>query len=359
MHEDVSGEQLRALRLAAGLDVAVLARRVSLSNAQLMQLENDQHSLFYTPAIRRHAARKVLNFLGTQPQFEQQSEAAATGPAVLAPTQPVVLPGLEASEASAVPIPLADLPIRDLTEQLLPAAAVRSPGQAPALAGAVPQTLAHRRAGVRSVGPSGIWWMGLFLGVTLLSAWLVLKRPFSGLIPSLLDGRGPEQEAGLSGPYPAVSMQELPHSVTADSALAVKPKTDNERDLVAMAPAFSLPAQPSPAVSPSPSSPTGPDERTLCPAFQEAAPAVALKSAPRQGSLVYLVSSVSQVVCARDGDGKLKVHRLEPGQATGVGGPPPWTLQASSLQKMQVYFQGGRVSLPDDAKDRVQLVEPR
>jgi transcriptional regulator with XRE-family HTH domain len=200
MHEDVSGEQLRALRLAAGLDVAVLARRVSLSNAQLMQLENDQHSLFYTPAIRRHAARKVLNFLGTQPQLEQRSEAAAAGPALLAPTQPVVLPGLEASEASAVPIPLADLPIRDLTEQLLPAAAVRSPGQAPALAGAVPQTLAHRRAGVRSVGPSGIWWMGLFLGVTLLSAWLVLKRPFSGLIPSLLDGRGPEQEAGLSGP---------------------------------------------------------------------------------------------------------------------------------------------------------------
>ena len=358
MHEDVSGEQLRALRLAAGLDVAVLARRVSLSNAQLMQLENDQHSLFYTPAIRRHAARKVLNFLGTQPQLEQQSEAAAAGPAVLAPTQPVVLPRLEASQACAVPIPLADLPIQDLSEQLLPAAG-RSPGQAPALVGAVPQALARRRAGVRSGGPSGIWWMGLFLVVTLLSAWLVVKRPFSGLIPSSLDGAGPEQEAGLSGPSPAASMQERPHSVTADLALAVKPKTDNERDLVAMAPAFSLPAQPSPAVSPSPSSPTGPDERTPCPAFQEAAPAVALKSAPRQGSLVYLVSSVSQVVCARDGEGKLKVHRLEPGQATGVGGPPPWTLQASSLQKMQVYFQGGRVSLPDGAKDRVQLVEPR
>lgn len=359
MNDDVSGEQLRALRLAAGLDVAVLARRVSLSNAQLLQLENDQHSLFYTPAIRRHAARKVLTFLGTQPQPEQQSEAAAAGPAELAGTQPLALPGVEASQASAVPVPLADLPVRDLTEQLLPAAAVMSPGQAPALAGAGPQTLAHRRAGVRPGGSSGIWWMGLFLVVTLLSAWLVIKRPFTGLMPSLLDGRGPEQGAGLSGTSPPASMQERPHSAIADSAPAVKPKTDNERDLVAMAPAFGLPAQPSPAGSPSMPSSIRPDEGTLCPVFQEAAPAVALKSAPRQGSLVYLVSSVSQLVCARDGEGKLKVHLLEPGQATGVGGPPPWTLQASSLQKVQVYFQGGRVSLPADAKDRVQLVEPR
>ena len=359
MHEDVSGEQLRALRLAAGLDVAVLARRVSLSNAQLLQLENDQHSLFYTPAIRRHAARKVLNFLGTQPQPEQQSEAAAAGPAVLAGTQPPALPGLEASEASAVPTPLADLPPRDLTEQLLPAAAVRSPGQDPALVGAGPQALAPRRVGVRSGGPSGIWWLGLLLTVTLLSAWLVIKRPFTGLMPSFIEERGSEQEAGLIAPSPAASVHERPHSVVVDSAAAVQPTTDDERNLVAMAPAFSLPDQPSPVGSPSMPPSIRPDEGALCPDFQEAAPAVALKSAPRQGSLIYLVSSVSQLVCARDGDGKLKVYRLEPGQATGVGGPPPWTLQASSLQKMQVYFQGGRVSLPADAKDRVQLVEPR
>jgi len=357
MNDDVSGEQLRALRLAAGLDVAVLARRVSLSNAQLMQLENDQHSLFYTPAIRRHAARKVLNFLGTQP--EQQSAAAASGPAVLASTLPAALPGLEASEAYAVPTPLSGLPIQDLSERLLPAAAVMSLGQAPALAGAGPQTLAHRRAELRSGGSSGIWWMGLFLVVILLSAWLVLERPFMGLIPSLLDGRAPEHGAGLVGPPPAASVHERPHSVVADSAPADKPKADNDRDLVAMAPAFSLPAQPLHAGSPSMPPSIRPDEGTLCPVFQEAAPAVALKSVPRQGSLVYLVSSVSQLVCARDGEGKLKVHRLEPGQATGVGGPPPWTLQASSLQKVQVYFQGGRVSLPADAKDRVQLVEPR
>lgn len=360
MNDDVSGEQLRALRLAAGLDVAVLARRVSLSNAQLMQLENDQHSLFYTPAIRRHAARKVLTFLGTQPQAEQQSEAAAAGPAVLAGTQPLALPSVEAGEASAVPNPSADLPVRDSTEQLFPAAAVMSPaGQAPALVGAGPQTLAHRRAEARSGGSSGIWWMGLFLVVTLLSAWLVINRPFTGLMPSFIEGRGSEQESGLIAPSPAASVHERPHSVVADAAAADRPKTDNESDLVAMAPAFSLPAQPSHAGSPSMPPSIRPDEGTLCPVFQEAAPAISLKSAPRQGSLIYLVSSVSQLVCARDGHGKLKVHRLEPGQATGVGGPPPWTLQASSLQKVQVYFQGGRVSLPADAKDRVQLVEPR
>ena len=353
MAEDVSGEQLRALRVAAGLDVAVLARRVSLSSAQLLQLENDQHSLFYTPAIRRHAARKVLNLLGSQLQAEQQSETAGAGASALTPIPTVLAPGLEAAGTAAAQITLVGLPIQDLTEQLLPAAPVISPGQAPTLAGSSPQTQAARRAGARSGRSSSIWWMGLFLAVTLLSVWLVLTRPFAGLAPSLLEGRGHEHNAGLIGPSSDASEQERPHSAIADSARAGNARTDNEAELVAMSPASSLPAQSSP------SPPTWPEERTPCTAFVESSPAVALKSAPRQGSLVYLISSVSQVVCVRDGEGKIKAHRLEPGQATGVEGPLPWTLQASSLQKIQVYFQGGSIKLPADAKDRVQLLEPR
>lgn len=63
MIESISAEQLRALRLAAGLELSVLARQVSLSPAQLMQLENGLDSLFYTPAIGQQAARKVYLFL--------------------------------------------------------------------------------------------------------------------------------------------------------------------------------------------------------------------------------------------------------------------------------------------------------
>ncbi len=68
MPVEISSHELRALREAAGLDLAVLARRVSLSAAQLEQLECGQDSLFYSPAIRQRAALKVYEYLGAQLQ---------------------------------------------------------------------------------------------------------------------------------------------------------------------------------------------------------------------------------------------------------------------------------------------------
>ncbi|MBM3361443.1 MAG: helix-turn-helix domain-containing protein [Betaproteobacteria bacterium] len=68
MSQEVSADELRARRQAAGLDLVVLARRLSLSPAQLMQLETGQDSLFYSPAIRRQAALKVCRYLDAQIQ---------------------------------------------------------------------------------------------------------------------------------------------------------------------------------------------------------------------------------------------------------------------------------------------------
>ncbi len=73
MNQDISSAELKALREAAGVDLAVLARRLSLSAAQLKQLESGQGSLFYSPAIRRQAALKVYQYLDAQ----RQSPAAA------------------------------------------------------------------------------------------------------------------------------------------------------------------------------------------------------------------------------------------------------------------------------------------
>jgi DNA-binding XRE family transcriptional regulator len=73
MDRNVSCAELKALREAAGLDLAVLARRVSLSTAQLEQLESGQDGLFYSPSIRRQAALKVYQYLDAQ----LQSPAAA------------------------------------------------------------------------------------------------------------------------------------------------------------------------------------------------------------------------------------------------------------------------------------------
>lgn len=59
-----AGEYLRRLRRDAGVDLAVLARRLSLSPAQLAELENGQFTLFYSQTIGQQALRKAVLHLG-------------------------------------------------------------------------------------------------------------------------------------------------------------------------------------------------------------------------------------------------------------------------------------------------------
>lgn len=357
MTEEVSGAQLKAMRLAAGLDVAVLARRVSLSTAQLQQLENDQHSLFYTPAIRRHAARKVLAHLNSQWAPGESDEV------LVLPAQPV-LPdpvGLLQPRDGQVPIStsritLGDLPIQDLSEQLEPTAGLGSAQpQASAGANASGRSTSLDRAAGRSGRHIGLGWAALFVLAALLSGWLILKRPFFNPVNPASDGPWAAQTAGMVESS-AVPKVDGPNKSTApESASRPQAQENLERDLVALAPTGGLQASPGTAA---PTQPARPGDTPACPERLDSAPAIALKSAPGQGSLIYLLSNVAQVVCVLDGSGKVKSHRLEPGQVKGVAGPPPWTLQASAMQTVQVYFQGSRVRLPPEAQDRVRLVGP-
>lgn len=58
------GAYIQSLRLAAGMEVSVLARRASLSTAQIAELESGADRLFYNPAIRQQAAHKLIRLLG-------------------------------------------------------------------------------------------------------------------------------------------------------------------------------------------------------------------------------------------------------------------------------------------------------
>lgn len=63
----VRGELLREWRVSQQCDVTVLASSANLSVAQIRQLESGGVSLFYTPAIKENAARKVASLLGGDP----------------------------------------------------------------------------------------------------------------------------------------------------------------------------------------------------------------------------------------------------------------------------------------------------
>ncbi len=104
------GADLRRLRTEAGLDLAVLARRVSLSPAQLAELEGGQGGLFYSDAIRQQALRKVLRHLGGD------LACLASPAAPVDTTAPVALPPPPAQPA---PRPVSRLRVAGLALSVL------------------------------------------------------------------------------------------------------------------------------------------------------------------------------------------------------------------------------------------------
>lgn len=76
----------------------------------------------------------------------------------------------------------------------------------------------------------------------------------------------------------------------------------------------------------------------------------------KEGSYVYVVSPINAEICVVDGNKKASVLQLKAGEGRSVYGVSPWQVSASNLSKLQIFFQGGRVSMPD-AATRVKLVE--
>jgi hypothetical protein len=80
--------------------------------------------------------------------------------------------------------------------------------------------------------------------------------------------------------------------------------------------------------------------------------------AHKEGRYVYLVSSANVDVCVVDGNQQATTLQLKAGESRSVPGVSPWQVSSAGLQKIQIFFQGGRVTLPTDPTvDRVTLVE--
>jgi hypothetical protein len=82
-------EQLKRLRLAAGVEITTLAKKHSLSSSQVHQLEESGDSAFYSPEIKYTVGRKLIRSLGeeiTELDFDGQfgSMALAEAPPLTA-----------------------------------------------------------------------------------------------------------------------------------------------------------------------------------------------------------------------------------------------------------------------------------
>ena len=78
--------------------------------------------------------------------------------------------------------------------------------------------------------------------------------------------------------------------------------------------------------------------------------------ARKEGNYVYLVSSANAEVCVVDGNKQATLIPLKAGEGRTVTGAAPWQVSGAQLKQVQIYFQGGRVTLPEDIQ-RLKLVE--
>jgi len=73
-------DQLKRLRLAAGVEITSLAKKHSISSSQVRQLEESGDSTFYSPEIKYTVGRKLIRSLGeeiTELDFDGQFGSAA------------------------------------------------------------------------------------------------------------------------------------------------------------------------------------------------------------------------------------------------------------------------------------------
>jgi hypothetical protein len=75
---DADADCLRDARESAGSDLYTVARNNSLSNAQLLELEQGGESYFYSASIKYYVGKKLLNSLGGQTEFDRLIEKTKT-----------------------------------------------------------------------------------------------------------------------------------------------------------------------------------------------------------------------------------------------------------------------------------------
>jgi hypothetical protein len=285
---------LRDLREASGMDVFVLARTACLSVAQVRQLESDMGgNLFYSLTIKRQAYKRLLMILGAEP------------------------PTVEVPEAFRQAHQVADAHLNTLDQIVamnhLPSMD-RSTGDV--LRSALDKVLAHKQV----VGAL----MMLVVAVLLLLKFGVPQspEPVMASAPKAIVAAPP---ASVALPVPATAVASASAPAPAPAAAAVTTAS--------------------------------PAKSATCVFTEDELPSLTPFTANKEGRYVYLVSNSDADICVVDGAKQATSLVLKAGEGRSIYGVSPWQLSGASLAKVQIYFQGGRVSLPDAAATRVKLTE--
>jgi len=299
---------LRQLREDAGMDLIVLARTACLSVAQVRQLEShDTDHLFYSDAIKRQAYKRLLMILGAEP------------------------PTVEVPHELHDAIKVADAHLNTL-DQIV--AMSHQP------------TMNRTTFDVLSSFFSKLKQHKQVVGALLLLVMAVVLFVFHG--PQRTDESSSAASAAVeaaSVPAKTTVVAEAAHDVASASTPVVS------------APASSSPVIASVASAPMPvASAVAVLASSACAYSSDEMPQVTPFITQKEGRYVYLVSMANTEVCVVDGNKQATVLQMKAGENRSVYGVSPWQVSSPSLSKLQVFFQGGRVTVPETAT-RVKLLE--
>jgi hypothetical protein len=269
-----------------------------LSVAQVRQLEEGGESLFYSPTIKRQAYKRLLMILGAEP-----------------PT--VVVDIVEQPVPSVV---------NDLNEIIAMGEKRLNDDHAVA---EFFQMLRHR------------------ISQHKISAGIVLALSGAGAISFLVPISNTEKK----------NTAELVMTKTSDVVAVVTPIAP----VVAPPPAAvaSLPASThAPLPITSASAPAAAAVGAFaCQYTAESLPQLVPMTATKPSRYVHLVANTDVNVCVVDANRQTSWVQLKAGESQSVFGAAPWQVSSTKLGKVQIYFQGWRVALPEGADQRIALIE--
>jgi hypothetical protein len=301
---------LRHLRKEAGIDLTVLARTACLSVAQVRQLESDDSdNLFYSDAIKRQAYKRLLAILGAEP--------------------PTVEVPHDLHDANKV----ADAHLNTLDQ-------IVAMSHQPAIN--------RTTSDVLGSGVSNLKKHKQVVAALLLLVVAVVLFVF----------QGPQRSGGASSTASAAA-----DSASVPAMPALVAEVTHVAALVASAP-MPVASVSFPVVSAVAAASSSSAAATVAVAGKAIGCAFSIDEMPqltpfitqKEGRYVYLVSTANIEVCVVDGNKQATVLQMKAGENRSVYGASPWQVSSPSMSKLQVFFQGGRVTVPD-AATRIKLLE--
>ncbi len=301
-------QYLRELREAAGMDVVVLAKTACLSVAQVRQLESDaRDNLFYSDAIKRQAYKRLLMILGAEP------------------------------------------PSVDIPEELKDSGKVAQ---------------AHLDTLDQIVAMSHQPSMNRSAKDVLFDAWTLLNHHKQAILASLfllaavgLFVLSPPISKTEAEPSKQVAPSVALNSVASNSTAETLTRgADNSSAASAATETAVITAQTASHEVATPAQ-AQTSKSSGCSYTTDAMPELTSAFPQKETRYVYLLATSNTDLCVVDGNQQATLLQLKSGEGRSVYGPAPWQISGTQLQKVQVFFQGARVSVPDSVAHHFRLTE--